>query len=101
MGMQNKLRTTLLINFFYDGAVQPFREVCCALSACYDYHPLEVFSDKLDALQSFYPGGFSPLQDATEPFQMGVTTGKKVLGNAVDAGYGYTYSVLSEAPLKA
>merc|ERR1711998_62692 len=91
--MQSKLRTTLLLNLFYDGAVQPFRQVCCALNACYDYHPLETFSDKLDALATFYPGGFGRLQTAAQPFQNTLPVGQKILGNGIDAGYGYAYSV--------
>lgn len=63
-----KLRTVILVNLFYDGAVQPLREIACALNACIDYHPMHTVVDKNLAFEVFYPGGLSPLLTKAAPY---------------------------------
>jgi len=101
--VQDKLRTTLLLNLFYDGAVQPFREACCAASLCYDYHPMDVLLDKVSAFNTFYPGGLLSLSEKASDFTTAPAVGKihastKLPITSSDA---YVYSVLKNAPMKA
>merc|ERR1711998_572278 len=84
--MMAKLRSTLMLNLFFDFAVQPSRELCCALNVCYDYHPLQVFSDKIDAFNTFYPGGVSNLQLKANAFKGSVAKGRTAFTQNVDAG---------------
>merc|ERR1712054_278486 len=94
--LQDKLRTTLLLNLFYDGAVQPLREVCCAANLCYDYHPMDVLSDKVSAFNTFYPGGLVSLSSMASEFSGAPDVGKihASTGLPITSSDAYVYSVL-------
>jgi len=101
--LQDKLRTTLLLNLFYDGAVQPFREACCAANMCYDYHPMDVLVDKVSAFNTFYPGGLLSLSAMASEFSGVQDVGKThaSTGLPITNADAYVYSVLRNAPARA
>jgi len=99
---QDKLRTMMLLNVFYDGAVQPLREWCCAANMCYDYHPMEVVVDKTQAVNSFYPGGLLGLASHAEKFAKAPSIGAMhaSTGVSISASDAYVFNVLAQSPGK-
>jgi len=101
--LQDKLRSTLLLNLFYDGAVQPFREACCAANLCYDYHPMDVLVDKVSAFNTFYPGGLVSVSAMASEFNGAPDIGKTHPSTdlPITSSDAYVYSVLRNAPMRA
>jgi len=101
--LQDKLRTTLLLNLFYDGAVQPFREACCAANLCHDYHPMDVLVDKVSAFNTFYPGGLSGFSAMASEFSSVPDVGKTHASTKlpITSSDAYVYSVIRNAPMRA
>jgi len=99
----DKLRSVLLLNLFYDGAVQPFREICCAANLAVDYHPMDVLVDKGSAFNTFYPGGLLRLSAKSKEFVDTPNTGnvQASTGLPLTSSDAYIYSVLKNAPMKA
>jgi len=101
--LRDKLRTTLLLNLFFDGAVQPFREACCAANMCYDYHPMDVLVDKVSAFNTFYPGGLLSLSAMASEFSGTPDVGRTHPSTELPmtSSDAYVYSVLRNAPVRA
>jgi len=101
--MQDKLRTTMLLNLFYDGAVQPFRELCCVENMCYDYHPMDVLADKVSAFNTFYPGGMLSLSDEAAQFAGTPGIGKMLsaTGVPVTVSDAHVYNVIRTSAQRA
>jgi len=100
--VQDKLRATLLLNLFFDGAVRPFREWCCAANLCFDYHPMDVFVDKVAAMNTFYPGGLIGMGSNAQEFARAPDIGKvhASTGIPITISDALVYNVLTDAPAR-
>jgi len=99
----HKFRTVVLLNLFYDGAIQPFREIACALNACIDYHPMHTVVDKNVAFGVFYPGKLERLSAKSIPYAVSSNNGTvHPATNEVETPMDvYLFNVIRDAPGKA
>ncbi len=97
---QDKMRSTLLLNLFYDAGVKPLREWCCAINMCIDYHPMDVLVDKTSAFNTFYPGGLLSLSSKSSEFAATPEIGElhASVNAPLTSSDAYVQNVLSEAP---